>query len=329
MIACGKCNVWQHVACVKQEDANQGRKVTNWDKVDFICPRCVEKEKKRIARKEKKEEKMRLEALANTGVVSASVSPAPVKGKPGRKPKTATNGLVPKIHSHASSPISSPMVHAHPYQASPYSGHGQPYHSPPLQPQHVNGPIIRPQYLQHPQQTPPHPGYQQPHGYHADLAGNRHTPQPYYNGHLGALQHQQHRPMQQHSLPSAGPFAATYPPSHPGYVPYPFHPAQSTMTPMHTPLGYHSSTSSNNELNISTNGASGHSSFRPFTPQQYPPQLSPAYGQHHVPQPTSPTFAANGHPGHEHSPNLVQKRVSIADEDMEDVERPPKMLNHA
>ncbi|KAF9300608.1 hypothetical protein BGZ74_007691 [Mortierella antarctica] len=66
MIACGKCNVWQHVACVKQEDANQGRKVTNWDKVDFICPRCVEKEKKRIARKEKKEEKLRLEALANS-----------------------------------------------------------------------------------------------------------------------------------------------------------------------------------------------------------------------------------------------------------------------
>ncbi|KAG0098008.1 hypothetical protein BGZ93_001390 [Podila epicladia] len=314
MIACGKCNVWQHVACVKQEDANQGRKVTNWDKVDFICPRCGEKEKKRIARKEKKDEKLRLEAqaLANSGAASASAPPAPVKGKPGRKPKVATNGLVLQTHPHASTSLMSPpMVHAHPYQTSPYSGHGQPYHSPPLQPLHVNNPIVGPQYPQHPQQTPPH---------------------------TGAPQHQQHQSMhQQHSLPSAAPFATPYTPSHPqhpGYTSYTGYPAQSTAPSMHAPVGYNSSMSSNNELNISTNGASGHSSFPLSTPhqQQYPPQLSSTYGQHHVPRPTPPTFATNGHPGHEPSrngPNLVLKRTSIADENMEDVERPPKMLNQA
>ncbi|KAF9426364.1 hypothetical protein BGZ94_006626 [Podila epigama] len=64
MIACGKCNVWQHVACVKQEDEKQGRPVVDWETVDFICPRCVEKERKRLLRKAKKEEKLRLEALA-------------------------------------------------------------------------------------------------------------------------------------------------------------------------------------------------------------------------------------------------------------------------
>ncbi|KAF9382156.1 hypothetical protein CPB97_007324 [Podila verticillata] len=329
MIACGKCNVWQHVACVKQEDANQGRKVTNWDKVDFICPRCVEKEKKRIARKEKKEEKLRLEALANSGVASAS-PPPPVKGKPGRKPNVATNGLALQTHPHAStSPMSPPMVHSPPYQNSPYSGHGQSYHSPPLQPQQINGPIVRPHYTQHPQQTPSHPGYQSQ-GYLADPAANHFPPQPYYNGHLGAPQHQ-HQPIhQQHSLPNATPFATPYTPSYPqrpGYSPYSNYSAQNTMAPMHPPVGYNSA-SNNTNLNISINGA-GHSSFRPSAPHQFAPQLSPTYGQHPIPH-ISPTVSTNGHPGHEPSrngPNLIHKRMSIADEDMEGVERPPKMLS--
>lgn len=331
MIACGKCNVWQHVACVKQEDANQGRKVTNWDKVDFICPRCVEKEKKRIARKEKKEEKLRLEALANSGVASVLPLP-PMKGKPGRKSNVATNGLASQTHPHTStSPMSPPMVRSPPYQNSPYSGHEQSYHSPPLQPQHFNGPNVRPHYTQHPQQALPHPGYQSQ-GYLADPAANHFPPQPYYNGQLGAPQYQ-HQPLhQQHSLPNTTPFATPYTPSYPqrpGYPPYSSYSAQNTMTPMHSSMGY-SSTSSNSNLNISVNGA-GHSSFRPSAPHQFPPQLSPTYGQH-VPQPTSPTFATNGHPGHELSrngPNLIQKRMSIADEDMEGVERSPKMLNQA
>ncbi|KAF9986531.1 hypothetical protein BGZ75_001708 [Mortierella antarctica] len=68
MIACGKCSVWQHVACLKQEDAEQGRSAKDWENVDFTCARCIaaeqEKARKKAARKEKKEQKLRMEAMA-------------------------------------------------------------------------------------------------------------------------------------------------------------------------------------------------------------------------------------------------------------------------
>ncbi|KAG0051855.1 hypothetical protein BGZ83_003256 [Gryganskiella cystojenkinii] len=64
MIACEKCNVWQHVACLKEEDMAQGGKVKDWKALQFTCPRCILKEQKKIARKAKKEQKLKMEALA-------------------------------------------------------------------------------------------------------------------------------------------------------------------------------------------------------------------------------------------------------------------------
>ncbi|KAF9158153.1 hypothetical protein DFQ26_007932 [Actinomortierella ambigua] len=54
MIACNKCNVWQHVACLKQDYAEQGKKQVDWEKVDFICQRCQKKAEERKRRREQK-----------------------------------------------------------------------------------------------------------------------------------------------------------------------------------------------------------------------------------------------------------------------------------
>ncbi|KAG0237122.1 hypothetical protein BGW42_001698 [Actinomortierella wolfii] len=54
MIACNKCNVWQHVACLKQDYADQGKKEIDWEKIDFVCQRCQKKAEDRKRRREQK-----------------------------------------------------------------------------------------------------------------------------------------------------------------------------------------------------------------------------------------------------------------------------------
>ncbi|KAI1311556.1 hypothetical protein EDD11_003438 [Mortierella claussenii] len=170
MIACGKCNVWQHVACLKQEDAAQGKSAIDWATVDFICPRCVVKEQKRLARKQKKEEKLRMEATASAGVAPNGISaPVPVVA------------LFPQYSQHPQHPQH--PQHSQLPQHPQYPQHSQHLHHP----QHAQ----YSQYPQHPQNAqhshnPPTPHSTQPQ--YAQVI--QHPPAhsaPYINGHYPQL----------------------------------------------------------------------------------------------------------------------------------------------
>ncbi|RUS14350.1 hypothetical protein BC937DRAFT_93940, partial [Endogone sp. FLAS-F59071] len=45
MIACGRCNVWQHIACLQQDEEDEtgsaGRSMKEWESVDFVCRHCL------------------------------------------------------------------------------------------------------------------------------------------------------------------------------------------------------------------------------------------------------------------------------------------------
>lgn len=45
MIACERCNVWQHIACVKEDPSKDPARFNRkeWENVDFYCTRCREK----------------------------------------------------------------------------------------------------------------------------------------------------------------------------------------------------------------------------------------------------------------------------------------------
>ncbi|RUP48960.1 hypothetical protein BC936DRAFT_143559 [Jimgerdemannia flammicorona] len=44
MIACGRCNVWQHLACLQQDEEAEtgsvGRSMKDWESVEFVCRSC-------------------------------------------------------------------------------------------------------------------------------------------------------------------------------------------------------------------------------------------------------------------------------------------------
>lgn len=45
MIACGRCNVWQHIACLQQDEeaetGSAGRSMKEWESIDFVCRHCL------------------------------------------------------------------------------------------------------------------------------------------------------------------------------------------------------------------------------------------------------------------------------------------------
>ncbi|KAF9579084.1 hypothetical protein BGW38_004814, partial [Lunasporangiospora selenospora] len=151
MIACGKCNVWQHVACLKQEYKQQGLKAVDWETVDYVCSRCTEKEQ-RIKAQKRKEQKLRAAAAA-AAAQNAAQNALPQQGHhpvdhasasaPTYKSGPNANGH----HALPSYPQSKPTPHAAQAYPPPSSGapyapqqgpyrHPQPLQSPPLQATH-------------------------------------------------------------------------------------------------------------------------------------------------------------------------------------------------
>lgn len=39
-MCCGKCGVWQHIACHDSVDKRAGRPLRNWESVEFTCQKC-------------------------------------------------------------------------------------------------------------------------------------------------------------------------------------------------------------------------------------------------------------------------------------------------
>ncbi|KAF9080922.1 hypothetical protein BGX23_001509 [Mortierella sp. AD031] len=343
MIACGKCSVWQHVACLKQEDAAQGKSDTDWESVDFTCSRCITKEKRKVMRKEKKEQKLREEALAGDSGLSVIKEPKPKKvPKEPKEPKTpkapkepkkekAPKEKVPKIKSpkmpksHAAPLINGhhphPSAHAGASSAMAYST--QPY--------------------PHPAQSHP---FQSEANYHRDHQhGAAQALQPYYNGHIGSngnqgsapahYAYQSPVPQQQHHQYSSPP-----PPHHnqhpqqpyqqPYQPPHPSHYGSNTLTPsyqaylpsphnssMHAPAPQRPHQLGDYSLSQPP-PAQAHSSHysAPYPQDQYKAD-GPGYSPAQIP-PVYVQGSVNG---------PIHKRVNSADDEMEGVERPSKMMN--
>ncbi|KAG0063536.1 hypothetical protein BGZ89_009814 [Linnemannia elongata] len=252
MIACGKCNVWQHVACLKQEDAQQGKAETDWESVDFTCPRCIIKEKRKAMRKEKKEQKLREEAL--TGAVGADVSSEPNVPKESKKvPKEK----VPKEKVLKDKPAASQQPHNQysPPPPSSHNHHQQPYQQP---------------Y----QQQPPHAGHY-----------GSHTPTPSYQAYLpspqGSSMHAP-APLNHHLTPAT-------------QRPHQLDSYSVSQAPVQPHPSHHSP---------------------PYAQQQHRADGA-AYGSGQAPVAFGQTPVAS-----------IHKRPNPADEEMEGVERPQKMINH-
>ncbi|KAF9116445.1 hypothetical protein BGX27_002477 [Mortierella sp. AM989] len=318
MIACGKCNVWQHVACLKQEDAAQGRSATDWATIDFTCSRCIIKEQKKAARKEKKDQKLKMEATTingiNTGASSAKGIKRETKGKKSQQlqkaPKVSTTPLTNGQYTHASNHYSTPYVDQ-PFQPATQSYHNQqPYHQDTgiihSSQTYYNGHPSSHQgqtLAQYPYQPTP-PLQQQPHYLALQPSQQpQHLRQSYQpqqqTTHYGSQSISQ--PYQSYSSPSMS--------SMQNQVPYSNHPAPS---PQHYPLqgDYISSRSSQPYSN----------DVAPY-PQQYTTDIS-VYGT------TSITSSYTNQGGAGVGPvGMVKKRVNPMDGEMEGVERPPKIMN--
>ncbi|KAF9934992.1 hypothetical protein FBU30_009415 [Linnemannia zychae] len=336
MIACGKCNVWQHVACLKQEDAEQGKSETDWESVDFTCPRCITKEKRKALRKEKKEQKLREEALTGNagpdGVSKESNGPVELK-KANRKKITSENMTIEKVPKEKVPKIKSPKNPP----ASLTNGH------------HIPSPVYASTSVTFPPQSfLPHGQTQQ---YQSDVGfrNNVQAQQPYYNGNLGSngnpgstttqysyqqspLQQQQHQytsPPPHHNLhqqasyqqpyqpPPAGHYGSQTPT--PSYQAYLLSPQGSSM---HSPAPFHHASPP-----MRSHQLDGYNV--PQSPiQSHPNQYPPLYGQQHrvdgsayVP---SQAPVAYGHG----SVAPVQKRPNHGDDVIDGVERPTKMVNY-
>ncbi|KAF9198169.1 hypothetical protein BGZ49_001099 [Haplosporangium sp. Z 27] len=316
MIACGKCNVWQHVACLKQEDAAQGRSVTDWATFDFICPRCIIKEQKKAVRKEKRDQKVKMEAAMTNGV---STGPNSAKGTK-KETKAKKPPQARKASNVSTTPINGQYAHGPSQYPTPYASQ---YSQPPLQPYHNQPP------------------------YHQS-SGPMHSSQTYYSGHPSGHQDQtqtqypyQSPPQLQHQthyLPSQSPqqpqqFRQQFQPqpsqAHYGsqgmpqpYQSYSSSPMNSIQAPIsynhhsapsqHYPLQGDYSTSRQPQSYPSNNGSYS---------QQYRTDVS-VYGA----SPVSPGYSSQGVLAG--SAGIVQKRVNPMEDEMEGVERPPKIMNN-
>ncbi|KAJ1925560.1 hypothetical protein IWQ60_004498 [Tieghemiomyces parasiticus] len=43
MVACERCDIWQHIACINRADRQAGRPKRDWDHEDFVCQSCCQK----------------------------------------------------------------------------------------------------------------------------------------------------------------------------------------------------------------------------------------------------------------------------------------------
>ncbi|KAF9911033.1 hypothetical protein EC991_004905 [Linnemannia zychae] len=344
MIACGKCNVWQHVACLKQEDAAQGKSETDWESVDFTCPRCIIKEKRKAQRKEKKEQKLREEALAgNTG--SDSVEPKVLKEPKAPKEKMpkvkAPKEKTPKDKIKSAKIPSASLTNGHYTQPPTYAGTSTAYPGQPYPPSGQSN------------------HYQQEAGYHRDHQGNVQTPQPYYTGHPAsngipnsapthyAYQQPTRATPQQQQQQQQHQYSPPLPPTH-GHQQQPYQPPYQ-QPPHAGHYGSHTPTPSYQAYLPPPQGSSMHApaplSHHPSSTPQRPHQLdayrlsqphiqsqpshySPPYAQQH--RVDGPTYAPGQIPATygQGSVAPIHKRPNPADDEMEGVERPPKMMNH-
>ncbi|ORZ04388.1 hypothetical protein BCR41DRAFT_401061 [Lobosporangium transversale] len=312
MIACGKCNVWQHVACLKQEDAAQGKTVKDWETVDFTCSRCIAKEKKKAARK-KRGQKLKMETLAATvvlpgvtkttpnGIQGQVLTPAPA---PVGKKEVKRKKVPVESQAHvASSAISftnghylqSPHHHATSFPVQPYSSQPQSYHSQSA-PYHVSPTHHPTSFSGQPYSPQPQP---QPQPYHSQTPyqqslGIIHAPQTFYSGHpTGIADNQLEQAHQHYGYQNAH----LMQPQHYLYLPH----QQQQTVPSQYRQPYQ---------------GEPHQFHQSDVLMYSQPTVSPGY---------RPGILAPGSAG------MVQKRVNSGEDDiaMEGMERPSKMMiNH-
>ncbi|KAF9433136.1 hypothetical protein BGZ76_009836 [Entomortierella beljakovae] len=320
MIACGKCNVWQHVACLKQEDAANGRSAKDWETVDFICPKCIIKEQKKAARKAKKEQKLKMEAQAAANGNTSGSTPVKETKKVYKTKKTPQSQKAPKKqltngqYPHASSQYSSTYF-------------DQSFQTP-VQPYHNNA-------LYHPSSGTTQSSATYYNGHPPSQQSQSRTQYPYQNS---SLQHpSQYFSQQVHSQPQQ--FRQSYQ-SHPPPAPAP--PAHYTSqgipqsyqsygapsmgsTQSQVPYTHHTSPPLQHHYPIQTDyissrQQSSYSSNVGSYPQQYKSDVS-AYQPNSIPS----GYSSQGGMG---PTSIVQKRMNPMEDEMEGVERPPKIAHN-
>ncbi|KAG0239693.1 hypothetical protein BGX31_002544 [Mortierella sp. GBA43] len=306
MIACGKCNVWQHVACLKEEDAAQGKSATDWEKVDFTCQRCIDQENNKAARKEKRVQKQKQEALTagsagSNGTLNTTTEAKKEVKKARKETRNETrNGTKSDVgrkkQAGPVSPRSGQIAHApltNGHYSHPMSYAGQPY--TPSQSYHNTTSYHQTYFNGHPGPAHPHyPPYQS--------SQPPHQPSPYYQqpqlytaGHVGQPNVAQTYPAYSNPLPGS---------------------MQGHVSMNHLPAPTHQGTP--HQLHVDYGSSQANQQYQNEGPMYGQAPMSTGYGgQVGLTTATPSPISMVG---------TVQKRRHV-DGEVENVERPTKMMN--
>ncbi|KAJ3153091.1 hypothetical protein HDU86_005389 [Geranomyces michiganensis] len=110
MIACGRCNVWQHIKCLARANGEDGdaADIEKWEKMDFTCKGCQERRDK-------------TRAVSQNGPDTRY--DAPCLGTPHGAPQGEPSPKRIKLDSHTNGTTASPQRQ---HQATPVAGNGLP-----------------------------------------------------------------------------------------------------------------------------------------------------------------------------------------------------------
>ncbi|KAF9974360.1 hypothetical protein BGZ73_002246 [Actinomortierella ambigua] len=232
MIACNKCNVWQHVACLKQDYAVQGKKEVDWEKVDFVCQRCLKKAEDRKRRREQKKLNGATSASSRDSSMEIRTPQAngmdvdmkPIKSQPMQPPvhSLPSNTSIP-YQQHvvpivsAVHPLDGTRAVQHPLPSSTPIQPTQPYPPQPM-PYQSYQPITqypKPQTLPPPQNLQPYPSHHTQ-GPTASFDHPHHQQQHQLPVHATSMGHSAHN---RQPMVYASPYPSQHqqPPFHPGY----------------------------------------------------------------------------------------------------------------
>ncbi|KAI8823140.1 uncharacterized protein EV422DRAFT_393394 [Fimicolochytrium jonesii] len=113
MIACGRCNVWQHIACLARANGDTGNvDIKKWEELDFVCKNCEERKASLSNSSSDESTPVTEDVMTTTSHLSALGTP---------------NGfadLLPQTASHLPQFNGTPITHQQPHAAGPHSQNG-------------------------------------------------------------------------------------------------------------------------------------------------------------------------------------------------------------
>ncbi|EJD06674.1 uncharacterized protein FOMMEDRAFT_144617 [Fomitiporia mediterranea MF3/22] len=244
LMSCGKCNKWQHIPCHDAVDKKAGRRLRNWDVVDFFCRRCLALQKVNIPAHASQTPRTSSNGNApehhsgsrNTSPMYMNGSPAAVNGVPANP--LAINMIARQHHTSPGSSSFAGFAHYQPQQRG-FSPHPS---------------VLHPQHAQHPRTlaNPTYPsvaGRGVPAAWEARPQNNAYSSQGVERGayQLPPLQQSvwttngatnRHSPdfRQQHSIATNGP--VPYYPAQTSQSPQPYNPP-SQQKSYSNPASYH------------------------------------------------------------------------------------------